>query len=301
MDVYEIVNDRIIAQMEQGLIPWQKPWTGSASGAVSRASGKAYSLLNQMLLGNPGEYVTFKQCTAEGGRIRKGAKSKIVVFWKILEKAKKDGSGQPVKNANGGFVVDGIPYLQYFNVFPLSDCEGLEPKWLKDDGTIANVNEPIDDANLLIREYIARSGVTLIEEKQNRACYSPSQDRVMMPLLEQFNSSEEYYSTAFHEFVHSTGHYSRLGRFADTSGMAMFGSESYSKEELVAEIGACALINGLGIETKSSFRNSVAYLQNWLSVLKRDKRFIISSAGLADKAIKLIRNETEQEVEVDAS
>ena len=83
MDIYAEITSRIIAQMEQGTIPWKKPWVGSS--AVSYASGKPYSLLNQMLLGEPGEYITFRQCQQAGGFVRKGEKSRMVVFWKWIE------------------------------------------------------------------------------------------------------------------------------------------------------------------------------------------------------------------------
>ena len=82
--VYEMVTDRIIEQLENGVIPWEKPWTGVRSGAFNRVSKKSYSLLNQMLLKNEGEYATFKQWTELGGKIRRGEKSEIIVFWKVL-------------------------------------------------------------------------------------------------------------------------------------------------------------------------------------------------------------------------
>ena len=98
-------------------------------------------------------------------------------------------------------------------------------------------------------------------------------------------STAEYYSTAFHELVHSTGHTSRLNRLTHPS---FFGTEDYSKEELVAEIGASALVSHVGLENERSFRNNAAYIQNWLTVLKGDKRFIVSASGKAEKAVNLI-------------
>lgn len=122
-------------------------------------------------------------------------------------------------------------------------------------------------------------------EECDNAFYSPLTDSVTLPLLEQFSETAEYYSTAFHELVHSTGHVSRLDRLDKT---AYFGNEAYSKEELIAEIGSAALVNHAGIETSASFRNSAAYIQGWLEVLKGDKRFIVSAAGKAEKAVDLI-------------
>ena len=139
----------------------------------------------------------------------------------------------------------------------------------------------------IVADYICRSNVRLKHTEGDRDFYRPSDDSIFLPLREQFRSTAEYYSTVYHEMVHSTGHKSRLDRL---DHVAAFGSEDYSKEELIAEIGAAALVNQASLETASSFRNSAAYIQNWLSVLRNDKRFIVSAAGKAEKAVKLILN-----------
>ena len=239
MDIYAEITHRMIAEMEQGIIPWRKPWM-AAGRAISHTTGKAYSLLNQMLLGRPGEYLTFNQCQQEGGHIRKGEKARIVVFWKWLEK--KDEETEEVTQ---------VPYLRYYNVFHIDQCEG----------------------------------VAIEHRAGDSAFYQPATDRIVLPLLAQFAETAEYYGTAFHEMVHSTGHAKRLARLDTT---ANFGGEEYSKEELIAEIGSAALVHHAGLETASSFRNSTAYVQNWLQVLKDDKRFIVSAAGKADKAVNYI-------------
>ncbi|MBR6705244.1 MAG: hypothetical protein IKI84_01005 [Clostridia bacterium] len=130
-----------------------------------------------------------------------------------------------------------------------------------------------------------REGVTLEHEEGDRAFYQPSTDRIVVPTMAQFTESAEYYSTCFHELTHSTGHMKRLARLDTT---ANFGSESYSKEELVAELGSAALVNHCGMETASSFHNSAAYVANWLTALKNDKRLIVSAASKAQKAVDLI-------------
>lgn len=273
MDVYKEVTDRIINQLEQGVIPWHKPWIipGKAC-AISRSTGKAYSLLNQMILGKPGEYLTFAQCVKEGGKIRKGSKAQMVVFWKWIEKEDEQNPGEMKK----------IPFLRHFSVFHIDDCEGLKPK-LETPST--EILQPDAAADSIISGYLQRSGVKLVHEEGDRAFYRPSADTVVLPLLSQFKELAEYYSTAFHELTHSTGHTSRLNRL---TAPAFFGSESYSKEELVAEIGAAALVNHAGLETPSSFRNSAAYVQSWLKALRDDKRLIVSAAGQAEKACSLI-------------
>ncbi len=271
MDIYSEITNRIIAQMEEGCIPWHKPWVSGK--AVSHVTGKPYSLLNQMLLGKPGEYITFKQCRQEGGQVKKGEKAQMVVFWKWLAQ----------KNEETGEVKE-IPYLRYYNVFHISQCEGLTAKH---EITLPGSAEPNDMADEIICDYLSHSGVTLKHESGDRAYYRPATDTVVIPERKQFAETTEFYSTAFHELSHSTGHESRLNRLDKT---AFFGTESYSKEELIAEIGAATLVNHCGMETSSSFRNSAAYLQNWLQVLKNDKRFIVSAAGKAEKAVQFILN-----------
>ena len=102
MDIYAAVTDRIIEQMEQGIIPWQKPWI-SNSKAISHATGKPYSLLNQLMLGRPGEYLTFKQCQEAGGKVKKGEKASMVVFWKFIEQEDEE-TGEKKE----------VPFLRYY-------------------------------------------------------------------------------------------------------------------------------------------------------------------------------------------
>lgn len=270
MDLYKQITNRIILEMEQGNIPWHKPWIAKGK-CISHSTGKPYSLLNQMLLGKPGEYVTFKQCQQEGGQVKKGEKANMVVFWKWVEQ--KDEETEEVKQ---------IPFLRYFNVFHIDQCEGLSAKYEEALECSAKADQT---SEIIIAAYIQESGVKVKHEECDNAFYSPLTDSVTLPLLEQFSETAEYYSTAFHELVHSTGHVSRLDRLDKT---AYFGNEAYSKEELIAEIGSAALVNHAGIETSASFRNSAAYIQGWLEVLKGDKRFIVSAAGKAEKAVDLI-------------
>ncbi|MBQ2977910.1 MAG: DUF1738 domain-containing protein [Clostridia bacterium] len=275
MDIYSEVTNRIMEQMEQGIIPWQKPWVACGK-AISRTAGKPYSLLNQMLLGRPGEYLTFKQCQEAGGKVRKGEKSQMVVFWKWIE-TEDEETGEKKE----------VPFLRYYNVFHIDQCEGVTAKHTTEtafpDGAAAD-----EAAQGIIADYLKRENVKLQHQEGDRAFYRPGTDEIVLPLMKQFRSTAEYYSTAFHEITHSTGHEKRLNRLTHA---AFFGTEDYSKEELVAEIGAATLVNHCGIETSSSIRNNAAYIQNWLSVLKDDKRFIVSAAGKAEKAVQLILNQ----------
>lgn len=275
-DINTMVTDRIITQLENGVIPWHKPWIsaiGNRCGAYSGATGKPYSLLNQMLM-EPGEYWTFKQVQERGGKVKKGAKSSVVVFWKWLDvEVETDGEKELKK----------IPFLKYYNVFNVNDCEGIERKY--PEAQLPEAVNTDEKAEAIVNAYISGSGVKLEHHNQNRAFYRPATDSITLPTLEQFSNTSEYYSTAFHEMTHSTGHTSRLNRLVNT---AHFGNEEYSKEELVAEIGAAALVNIAGLETESSFKNNAAYIQSWLKALKNDSKMIVSAASRAQKAVDLI-------------
>ena len=272
LDIFTTITDRIISALEQGTIPWHKPWTGGGSACISYSTGKPYSLLNHLLLGGQtGEYITFKQATLAGGRIRKGEKSKFIVFWKPFTKENPDTGEEETH-----FV------LRYFNVFHLDQVEGINPRWTN---AIPSDLKPDTSADAIIQDYRIRSGITLRITESDRAFYQPSTDTVVVPQLSQYQQQEEYYSTLFHELTHSTGHRSRLDRLAD---IAAFGSDQYSREELVAELGSAFLVNHCGLETSASFRNSAGYIQGWLSALKNDKRLIVSAAGAAEKAVNLI-------------
>lgn len=281
-NIYEEITNRIIKQLEDGKIPWNKPWSGIAGGAYNRVSKKPYSLLNQMLLMHDGEYATYKQWSDLGGKVKKGEKSEIVVFWKIFQTEEvKDGRVEKKS----------IPLLKYINVFHVSQVEGVEPKDIKPID-----HEPIEEAERIKNDYATRENLSINEVVSNEAFYSPMMDYIQVPCKEQFKDIMEFYSTLFHEMVHSTGHRDRLGRLDSTVKFAGFGSEEYSKEELIAEIGSAFLMNHIGIETTKTFKNSTAYIQSWLKVLRNDNKFIVSASGKAEKAMKYILGTMDENV-----
>ena len=277
-DIYESISNKIIEQLNNGRIPWQKPWRGGLEGAKSYVSGKPYSLLNQLLLGREGYYLTWKQIADLGGRVKKGCKSNIVVFYKMAKTTETKMVDGEIKQEERR-----IPVLRYYTVFHEEDCEGISPKGNKDEKPVSPLT-PVEEAEKVIEGYYGREACKLHVELSNEAFYSPSADSVTVPAMEQYDSVEEYYSTLFHETTHSTGHASRLNR--DMTGH--FGSDSYSKEELVAELGAAFLVQNCGMDSAKAFNNSVAYIQSWSKKFKEDKKLIVSAASKAEKAVKFI-------------
>ncbi len=264
--VYEIVIEKILDEMEKGIIPWARPFQGSRK-PVNWVSQKAYRGINRLLL-PPGEYATFKQISNAGGKIRKGEKSHIVTFWKQIEI--KDDETEEMKT---------IPFLRYYRVFEINtQVKGLKSKYIK-----PIEHNPIEEAEQIIEGYIDKP----IIKEGSAAYYVPSKDEVYVPNIKTFYKAEEYYKVLFHELTHSTGHKSRLNRSGITQ-LSAFGSKDYSKEELIAELGASFLASEAGLNY--SIENTAAYLQGWLQVLKNDSKLIIQAASAAEKASDFILN-----------
>lgn len=279
-NVYRMVADRIVEELNKGIIPWQRPWTGSRAGAINYVSRKPYSLLNQMLLDEAGEFVTFKQVQELGGSIRKGEKSRMVVFFKQYryEETKDDGTKEQKS----------VPLLRYYNVWHISQCEGIESKL---DVQEVQTLHTIDEQERVIEDYVKRTGLHFSRHESNKAYYSPAEDRVVVPDIDQYSDIAEYYSTTYHELTHSTGHPDRLNRKGITD-KAAFGSDTYSREELVAEMGAAMLCNDMGVDISKAFRNSVAYIQGWSQHIMNEPRLFVSAACKAEQAVRYILNET---------
>lgn len=276
-DVYQIVTDRIMALLESGTIPWRKPWKGGEppQNLVSRKPYRGINifLLNAARFGSP-FWLSFRQVQGIGAVIRKGEKAFPVVFWKRFD-IEDDGKQEeaPQKRA---------PLLRYYNVFNLEQCENVKPHLLPKPE--ANKFEPIDRCDRLVagmpkRPKIVHGGA--------RAMYCPVKDTVTMPNTVSFDSPEFYYSTLFHELTHATGHASRLSRTGITEPIH-FGSDPYSREELVAEMGAAFLCGHCGIENRT-IKESAAYIQGWLDRLRYDRKLIVHAAARAQKACDFIR------------
>lgn len=300
VDVYTKITEDIIKMLEKGEVVWRKQWKYAGVHRHSNFKTKSpYRGINAfithikaMVEGYESPYwITYKQAEELGGVIKKGSKSTSIVFY---TKSWFDKNGkwhkQPKGVSDKEMIEQGYKkYLspRYYNVFNLDQVEGIE--W--------NVNAPdyshndiIQHAERIINDMPNKPVYHIIET--DRACYCPSEDWIQMPLIEQFESSDAYYSTFFHEMVHSTGHESRLNREGITSN-AFFGDETYSKEELVAEIGACFLSAETGI-LQQEIDNSVAYLQSWIKQLKDDSKLIWKASQDAQKAVDYILSSTDE-------
>lgn len=275
-NVYEIITQRILDKMEEGHIPWKKPWIGSA-GSYNIVSKKAYSITNQILLDHRGAYATFKQWQDLGGKIKKGAKSEIVIFWKMQEIEEKDEDNGEIRKKK-------VPLLRYYRVFHISDVEGVEQPEKEEKFD----TEPIQAAEDLLDSYIRREKITLnILKDGSSAFYRPSDDSISIPEISQFKMAEEYYSAIFHECSHSTMKKNRCDR-EEENKKSHFGNAVYSREELVAEISSAAILNNLKIETPETFTNSAAYIQGWSRALQKDPKLFVTASARAEKAANYI-------------
>jgi antirestriction protein ArdC len=275
MDVYTIVTEQIVKQLEQGNVPWRRPWLSQAP--CNLISQKPYRGINTFLLsaaGFPSPYfLTYAQAAKLGGHVRQGEHGHIVVFFNVGEEKLNPKTGKLSK-----------PFLlRYYRVFNLSQTDGIQDKLGITD------HAPVPDIEAC-ESLVASMPHAPQFALSDKAAYSPSRDTVLMPSKSVFNSSEGYYATLFHELTHSTGHASRLNRdgITETAG---FGSDVYSREELVAEMGAAMLAGVTGI-SPMVLENSAAYIRSWLSVLKSDSRLLVQAASQAQKAADFIRGES---------
>ena len=267
--VAEIVTSEIIKRLEAGVVPWRKTWSGGE--AVNYITQKPYTGINRLLL-DGGEYLTYKQIQDKHGKIKKGAKSHIVVFYKPLE-IKDDETDEIIIKR----------LLRYYRVYSITDVEGIPSKQVIKE----RPNYSIENCQKIIDDYVAKSGIRFIETTSTHAYYRPSDDTVCVPRKGQFDNSQAYYATAYHELTHSTGAANRLNRITST---AHFGNAEYSREELTAEIGSAILCSHTGIDTDSNMDNSAAYIQSWLKALRNDRNMVLVAAAKAEKAVDYILN-----------
>jgi antirestriction protein ArdC len=279
--VYDYITDRITTLLTQGTVPWHKPWKARTGLPRNFVSQKPYRGINVFLLiamsyESP-LWLTFRQASQLGGSVRKGEKACPVVFWKQLAIEDKK-SGEMEKKR----------LLRYYHVFNVSQCDGLK---IGTEPVEAPVNGIIKPEEIVVN----MPQPPVIKHGMNRAYYSPREDCVGMPPRERFERIEDYYSTIFHELVHSTGHEKRLKRatLAENNG---FGSDPYCKEELIAEMGAVFLCGQSEIFERT-IDNSAAYINGWLERFRDDKMLIVQAAAQAQKATDFILGRTFQEKE----
>jgi antirestriction protein ArdC len=289
MNVYEVITERITRMLEQGVAPWNRPWRGAANQPRNLMSGHEYRGINVFMLGCSGYtspyWLTFNQANKVGAHIRKGERGTPVVFWKFGTREVQDA---------GETVTKSSVLCRYYTVFNVAQVDGLAvPQDMLEPSAPSN---PIAECEQLLASYVGRPEV---RHGRNGAWYSPRFDVVDMPARELFISPEHYYSTLFHELTHSTGHSKRLDR-ATLVEAGRFGDANYSKEELVAEMGAAYMCGLAGIENKT-IDESASYLQGWLRKLRNEPKLLISAASQAQKAVDYMLGTTaKSEVTQDA-
>ncbi len=286
-NVYQIVTDRIVEQIEDAIkngsnLPWQKPWS-ALEAPRNYVSKKTYRGVNLFLLDMGHSYLSWSQiCDLQKHnreiKLKKGSKSKIVVFFSF-NKHTKD-----VINENG--LVEqkevSIPFLRYYNVYDSNDVENLPP--LATDEQKTYTHTPIEEAECIFLDYIDREKIQLEYNNGESAYYSPARDLISLPRQELFSTYEKFFATAMHECGHSTGAKNRLNRLKGSR----FGDEAYSLEELVADMTQNFIFAELGIDSKDVYDNSVAYMRGWLTALKNNVHMIVTASSRAEKATNYI-------------
>ena len=266
--VHDIIVDQIIEKLEQWVVPWRKSWKwGTPSNYVT---GKEYRGINRLLLSmseyKTNYYVTYNQIQKMGWKLGKGEKSTKILFYGIYD----DKKDENIKHS----------ITRYYHVFNIEQTNLIPLDFLEQEQEVPEYKK----AKNIFYEYMDRPVV----RPWKNPCYSVQEDTIFIPEVEKFESLDEFYWTLFHEMIHSTGNISRLAR-GWVIHMNYFGSGTYSREELIAEIGSTFLCNSCNI-LSDTLDNSVAYIQNWLKFLKENKREIITASNHAEKAVWYILN-----------
>ncbi len=273
MKVYEVITDRILAALDQGTIPWRKPW--KCGGAPRNlVTGKPYRGLNILLTAMQGYaspyWITFRQAAEKGGQVRAGEKGTPIIYW--------NWQVRQVQKDDGDLEEKAIPYLRYYTVFNVSQVDGLTvPR--EAEGNFAPILSCEEVMNKMPNPPAIVHGFS-------QASYHSVKDQVHMPPRDSFQSEASYYATLFHEVCHAAGHGSRLGRKGIVE-KHVFGSPEYAKEELIAECGASFLCGFTGIEN-ATLENQAAYIEHWRKQLEADKKLVIFAAAQAQRAVDYI-------------
>ncbi|MBX7135768.1 MAG: ssDNA-binding domain-containing protein [Fimbriimonadaceae bacterium] len=272
------MTNQVLEALANGVAPWRKPWKGREHMPSNAVSKRTYNGINLVLLSMAKfadhRWMTYRQATELGGSIRRGEKGSLVVFWKILEPSKS--TPEDSQSARHG-----IPLLRHYFVFNAEQVEGLSLSPLPSTSPQA---DRIEEADQLMR---SMPNPPRIVEAGISAYYRPQGDVVVLPPLQQFSSADHFYSTAFHELGHATGHQSRLNR-PGVAGPIAFGSSDYSREELVAELTSAFLCAELGLDN-SLIEDSASYLSGWLDLLNHDKRAVMVASSQARNACEYIK------------
>jgi len=270
------ITDRIIEAIETGCPPWRKPWTGSVNGASLplRHNGEPYRGINVLLLWavadrkgySSARWLTFRQAQVLGGRVRRGERSASVVKCGTAVREDENGDERVVRFARSYAVFN----ADQIDDLPASLYDPLDP--VRDLGTRSDPE---------LDSFFEATGATIVTVDEPRAYYDIGLDRIHVPPISTFHDADGYYATLAHELTHWTGSESRLDRFS-----RLCANEDYAFEELVAEIGNCLLCATLGLTP--DFRQTGAYLEQWLGILQEDGRAIFSASSEAQKAVDYI-------------
>ena len=283
-DVYARVTDRIMADLEQGVRTWLRPWSAEhAAGRITRplrASGQPYQGINVIMLWASAVeqgfaapiWMTFKQAQAIGAHVRKGSKGSLVVYADRIRKTETD-------ETTGEETAHEIPFMKGYTVFNVEQIDGLPAHYHTPAAPVLDPVQRIESAE----RFFAALGAD-IRHGGSRAYYAIEPDYVQMPPFAAFRDAESYYAVLGHESVHWTRHGTRLDR---DMGRKKWGDEGYAREELVAELGAAFLAADLGLSIEPR-EDHAAYIASWLAVLQNDRRAIFSAAAHAQRAVDFL-------------
>lgn len=290
-DIYEAVTRQILRNMSGGVLPWRQTWVarkGQKPPYTNHFTGKPYSFLNTLLLGEPGEYATWNQIEDAGGHVVKGAKGKMITKWvEYVPKRYKEEKERLEKEGKDWSHLKAW-VLKKYTVFNVRDTEGLKARPDKDEEKhqMVAAQDPTDVAELVIDDYTVNESVKVDASDAFSPAYIPDSDTVTVPSKGAFTYEEDYYASLFDGLVHSTAAAKRCDRKAEFKQMS--GGVVSVREELIGEIGSSMILAAAGMKRRETHEQISAACQKWIREMNNDFRLIVDASRGAEKAAKLI-------------
>ena len=290
-NVYQIVTNRILDSMMKGVIPWRNTYVkrkGEKARFVNFVTQKPYSFLNCLLLGEPGEYISFKQVEEKHGHIKKGAKSRMVIYWgEYIPKEYKD-KAKELEEEGKSFEHLKVRFPKYYLVFNMNDVEGIN-RQTEEMPQMQAAEDPTNVARMVVSDYKINEQVNVETAPDYDPEYNLQEDRVLIPEKENYTYEEDWWASLFSGLVHSTMTEKRCNR--ETEQKKMLEGEMSVKEELIGEIGSSMILSICGLHRKETHEQINAVCQKWIEAMNKDYRLIVSASYAAEKAAKYVMGE----------
>lgn len=290
--VYQIVTKRILVSMMKGEIPWRQTYVkkkGQKAPYTNFVTGKAYSFLNCLLLGQPGEYISFKQIQEKHGHLKKGSKSKMVIYWGEFIPKKDKALAKELEEEGKPYDHLKVRFPKYYLVYNIDDVEGIRREEPADSGMTEAAEDPTAIAAMVADDYTINAQVKVKTAPDLDPAYDAGEDLVTLPEKENYTYEEDWWASLFSGMIHSTATEKRCDREGELQ--RMLEKNMSVKEELIGEIGSSMMLAACGLRRQETHQQIDAVCKKWIDAMNKDYRLIVTASYAAEKAAKYVLGE----------